>query len=290
MCARPGFLRVVHEKALCVARSLLTDDLDRVLVRSNGAVGTQAIEDTANDVGRLGDEPRVVLEARVRDVVRNADREVVPRRCRREIVEHALDHRRGELLGREAVAPADDSRHLEAALVGHRLGERRHHVLIEGLAGRTGFLGSIEHRDRLGGAGNSVQQMTRRKRPEQVDLHDAQLRAAAIQVRRWSPDGLDARAHEHDHVLGVGGAEILEQPVPASGQSGESIHRRLDDRRDHRVEGVRSSPAPGSRRPDPVRRRARRAGPDPELARDVRTPARHRSWPSRRRRRGPRSC
>ena len=35
-------------------------------------------------------------------------------------------------------------------------------------------------------------------------------------------DGLDARAHEDDHVLGVGDA-VLEQPVVASGQGGESI-------------------------------------------------------------------
>ena len=48
-------------------------------------------------------------------------------------------------------------------------------------------------------------------------------------------------------MLGVGGAEILEQPVVASGQRGESIHRALDDRRDHRVEGVRSLD-PGRRR------------------------------------------
>ena len=67
--------------------------------------------------------------------------------------------------------------------------------------------------------------MTRRKRPEQVHLHDAQLRPAAIQVVDGLLHGLDARAHEHDHVLGVGGAEILEQPVVASGQRGESIHR-----------------------------------------------------------------
>ena len=55
-----------HEKALRVARSLLADDLDRVLVRSNGAVGAEAIENAADDVGRLGDEPgsysRLVFE------------------------------------------------------------------------------------------------------------------------------------------------------------------------------------------------------------------------------------
>ena len=73
-----------------------------------------------------------------------------------------------------------------------------------------------------------------------MHLDYAQLRPAAIEVLDGLSDGLDARAHEHDHVLGVGGAKILEQPVVASGQSGESIHRALDDRRDHRVKGVRS--------------------------------------------------
>ena len=77
----------------------------------------------------------------------------------REIVEHRLHHRRRELLRREPVAPADDPRHLAAALVGHRLGEGGDHVLIERLAGRTGFLGAIEHRDRLDRGGNGVEQL-----------------------------------------------------------------------------------------------------------------------------------
>ena len=36
----------------------------------------------------------------------------------------------------------------------------------------------------------------------------------------------------------VGGAEVVEQPVPAPGQRGESVHRRLDNGRNGRVERV----------------------------------------------------
>ena len=81
--------------------------------------------------------------------------------------------------------------------------------------------------------------MGRRERPEQVHLHDAQLRPAGVQVLDRLADRLGAGAHEHDHAVGVGGAEIVEQPVVPAGQRREPVHRRLDDRRDRRVERVR---------------------------------------------------
>src|SRR6478735_9413772 len=74
---RAGLLRVVDEEALRVARRLLTDDLDRVLVGADRTVGAQAIEDASNRVGWLGDECRIVLEARIRHVIRDPNREVV---------------------------------------------------------------------------------------------------------------------------------------------------------------------------------------------------------------------
>ena len=58
-----------YEEALRVARGLLPDDLDRVLVRTDGPVGAEAIENATDDVGRLGDEPGIVVEAGVRDIV-----------------------------------------------------------------------------------------------------------------------------------------------------------------------------------------------------------------------------
>ena len=76
---RAGLLRVVDEVALREERRLLADDLDRVLVRADGAVRPEPVEDRAHDLGILAAERRVVCEARVRHIVHDADREVVAR-------------------------------------------------------------------------------------------------------------------------------------------------------------------------------------------------------------------
>src|SRR5204862_7353218 len=56
---RAGLLAVVYEVALGVASRFLTDDLDGVLVRPDGAVGAEAVEDRAHGVRRLRREPGV---------------------------------------------------------------------------------------------------------------------------------------------------------------------------------------------------------------------------------------
>ena len=63
------------------------EDLDRVLVRPDGPVRAQAEEDRAGRVGRLDVERRVVVEARSRDVVDDADREAAPRSLGLQLVE-----------------------------------------------------------------------------------------------------------------------------------------------------------------------------------------------------------
>ena len=106
---RARLLRVVDEVALGVVRRLLADDLDRVLVGADRAVRAQAEEHAPRHVVRLDVQVAVVRQRRVRDVVDDADGEVVARRRPAQLVEHAVDHRRRELLRRQAVAAADDA-------------------------------------------------------------------------------------------------------------------------------------------------------------------------------------
>ena len=84
------------------------DDLDRVLVRADRAVGAKAVEQRAHDVVRLRSKIRIEGEAAVRDIVLDADGEMVLWRGLRQFVEHRFDHRRREFLRGQAVASADD--------------------------------------------------------------------------------------------------------------------------------------------------------------------------------------
>ena len=47
-----------------------------------------------------------------------------------------------------------------------------------------------------------------------------------------------ARAHQHDHPIGVGRAVVVDEVVLAAGQRGEAVHRRLHDVGHARVERV----------------------------------------------------
>ncbi len=53
---RAGLLGVIDEVALRVIGRLFADDLDRVLVRADRAVGTEAVEHRAHHIGRFGAE------------------------------------------------------------------------------------------------------------------------------------------------------------------------------------------------------------------------------------------
>ena len=168
---RAGLLRVVDEIALREQIGFLTDDLDRVLVRADGAVGAQTVEHRGRHIFRFGAERCVPWNRRVRHVVDDADREVMPGRLFRQLVEDRLHHRRREFLGAEPVAAADHEGKIATTedtvdtalgictrkrlslrvLRVHRGGEvlcqRGHHILIQRLADRAGFLRAIEHGD-----------------------------------------------------------------------------------------------------------------------------------------------
>ena len=81
--ARAGLLRVVDEVALHEAVGLFADDLDRVLVGTDGAVAAEAPEHGAHHAALVEPERRVDGEAGVGDVVVDADGEMILRRCTR---------------------------------------------------------------------------------------------------------------------------------------------------------------------------------------------------------------
>ena len=131
---------------------------------------------------------------------------MVNRRLRplaRELVEHAGDHARGELLRGQPVAAADHGRHRLARAVAVRLVERREHVEEQRLAERAGLLGAVEHRDAAHARRQRLRQLARRERPVEPHLRHAHPLAARLQERDRLARGLAARAHDHEHALGL---------------------------------------------------------------------------------------
>ena len=189
---RTRLLRVVDEIPLRVEVGTLSDDLDAVLVGAHRPVGAEPEEHGADHVVRLRRERVVDLERGVRDVIDDADREVVLRPILRELVEHGLGHRRVELLRGQAVASADHPRHHRTGAGRDALGERCDDVLVQGLARRPWLLRPVEHGDRPSGGRERSGERFCGERTEEPDVHDADLLATRDERVHGLLDGADA--------------------------------------------------------------------------------------------------
>ena len=250
---RAGLLRVVDEVPLRMHSLLGAEDLDRVLVRPDGPIGAQAEEDRAGGVRRLDVERRVVVEARSRDVVGDADREAATRPLGLQLGEDARDHAGSELLRRQPVAAPDDpGHHLELA-VGERIRHRRDRVEEERLPDRPRLLCPVEHGDAPHARRQRLDQSLCRKRTVEAELHDADALAAIGQARPPFPvrslrptPSRRRRGRPRDDPRsrpGCNGGRFVPRGPP-------SPPRR------HRGRGHRTgspSPAPGSRCPGSAR-------------------------------------
>ena len=157
------------------------------------------------------DEILVDRQRALGDVVVDAHGEVVEAGAV-QVVEDRLDHGRGELLGAEAVAAADDGQ----ALVGQGGG----HVHVQGLAQGARLLGAVEDGDLLHRLGQGVDQRFQGERPVEADLDQAELGPFLVQVLHGLFDGFAGRAHGDDDLVRLGMADVVEQVVGAAGLLG----------------------------------------------------------------------
>ena len=224
---RAGLLGVVDEVPLGVTPRVLAEDLDGVLVCPDGPVRAHPEEDGAERPRRLDVEGAVVREADAAHVVVDADREAGARPLGAQLGEDAGDHRRGQLLGGEPVAAADDAGHGLAGAGGERLREPAQHVEEERFAEGARFLGAIQHGDAARARRDGREQLGRRERAIEAQLHHADLLPLRNQVSRGLRGGLRAGSHGDDDALGVGGTVILDEAVVAPGPLGQRIHRLL---------------------------------------------------------------
>ena len=225
---RPGLARVVDEIALRMQVCLFADDLDAVLVGTDGAVGTQAIEHGLIGLQvHIGTEAPVPVQAQVGDVVVDTDGEGMLRLGLFQLVQHRLDHARGELLRGQAIA-APSYRYA----LGESLGMARHgglHVLVQGLAIGAGFLATIQHRHAPHRGRQGRQQGLRREGAEQAHLHQPDPFPPGLQMLHRLMGRGAARTHHHQHPLRLGMADIVEQLVTPAGPFAELPHGIADN-------------------------------------------------------------
>src|SRR6185369_15533869 len=151
---RAGLLRVVNKIALRIVGRFLANNLDRVLVRADRAVGSQAPEQCSHLSGGFSGEIRVVGQAVEGDVIFNTDAEMVLRLVLHHFIENTFDHGRGEFFRAQTIAPTDEPGHrgtriLRLSFTGGTPGPRftncRYHVLIEWFSGASRLLCAIQN-------------------------------------------------------------------------------------------------------------------------------------------------
>ncbi len=172
-----GLLRVEHEVALDELVRAVPDDLDRVLVRTNSAVGAQAEEHRSDRCMRHG-EVRVGVQREVGDVVHDADGEAALRLVAIELGEDPCHHRRRELLARQPVAAADEGLHGAAPVEHDAVHQGGGHVEVQRFGRRARFLAAVEDGDVLRGGGERGEEGLDRERPVQPHVEVADLLTA----------------------------------------------------------------------------------------------------------------
>src|SRR5215469_3524460 len=142
-----GLLGVVHEIALRVVSGSLPDNLNGIFVGTYGAIGPETVKQRTDGAQVFRGEFWIVAEAGVRDVVVDANGEMIFGFGLFELVENPLDHRRRELFRREAVAAPDNARDASRGILGIALHVNAEDILVERFAEAAGFLGAIENGD-----------------------------------------------------------------------------------------------------------------------------------------------
>ena len=220
-----GLLGVVLEVGLDVLVGVVADDLDGVLVRTDGAVAAEAPELALDGAGGSGVRGLLGLrQAEVGDVVDDADGELALGLVLLELLEDGEGGRRGRVLRAEAVTAADD---LDVGLAG--LIEGGDDVLVKGLADGAGLLGAVHDGDLLDGLGDHVDEALDGERAEQADLDEADLLAVGVQVVDDLLEDVAEGAHADDDTVGVGGAVVVEQAVIGAELLVDLAHILLDD-------------------------------------------------------------
>ncbi len=225
-----GLLGVVDKVGLNFVVGGVTDDLDRVLVGTDGTVRTEAVEHGSVAIeGNL--VTRIEWQAGAHNIIFETDDEVVLRLVLQHIVEDRLTHARVELEGAEAVATADDARIAfeVGQAIGHAFADRSTHGLVNRLADGARLFGTVENGDLLDALRHRLAELLDRERQEQAEFEQTDLLALGGHVGNQLFHRLNTGTLHNDDALCFRMADVIDQVVLAAGQLGELIHSPLHD-------------------------------------------------------------
>ncbi len=197
---------------------MVSDDLDGVLVRADGAVRTESVE-LALSGARLDDGNLTLDRERLEgDIVDDADGEAVLRLFGLEIIEDGHDLSRSGVLGRKTIAASDYERALLLAL------EEGLDIEVERLSERTGLLCAVEHRNPLDALRKNLEEVLLGEWTIEVDGDDTIVAALLGEVVDGLLGSFGNGTHGYDDVLRILGTVICEWTILPSGELADFAH------------------------------------------------------------------
>ena len=224
-----GLLGVVIKVCLCIHVGVVADDLDGVLVGTDGTVCAQTPELAADGAFGSGNDFLAGLKRQVGNVIDDAEGESLLGL----VVKDSDDLCRSGVLGTKAVASAVNRYGIELCAL-----ESLDDIQFKRFADGAGLLGPVENGDLLDGLGDNVDQSLLAERSVQTDLYETDLAALSIEVINSLFDGLADRAHGDDDLLGIGSAVIVEELVVCADLCIDLVHVFLDDSGHCIIDGV----------------------------------------------------
>jgi len=203
-----SLLGVVLEVSLYELVGVVTDDLDGVLVCTDGAVAAQTPELALDGAFCSGVGGDLLLKAQVGYVVNDTDGELMLGRILCQLLVNSKYGSGVGILGTQTVTAADDGNIILAGL-----SQSHNNILIQRLALRAGLLGAVQNRDLLCGCGNSSKQLFSAEGTEQTDLNKADLLAVGVQIVDNFLDNVVDGAHSNDDAVSVGRTVVVKQLI-----------------------------------------------------------------------------
>ena len=199
-----GLLRVIIKVRLRIHVGVVTDNLDGVLVCTDGTVCAETPELAVRRALRRRDEVCPGLKGEVGHIVHNADREALLLR----VLEDSDNVLRRRVLGTETVAARKDRNICKFGVA-----KCSDHIEVERLTDGTCLLGSVKHFDALHGLRKSLDQCLRAERTIQADLHKTDLLALLQQVIDGLLDRVVDGTHRDDNDFRILCAVVVEELI-----------------------------------------------------------------------------
>ncbi|GBE29119.1 hypothetical protein BMS3Bbin04_00128 [bacterium BMS3Bbin04] len=171
------------------------------------------------------------------DIINDTNGEVGTRLVSVEVIIYRLDHRRGELFRGQPVTATEDCRTLvevnqTIAVTGiNRLND----VHVERLATGARLFGAVEDADCLDRLRQCGEECFQRERAIEADVQHADLLTLLHHIFNSFQRSFNGGTHQHDDILSVFRAVILDEVILTSGQLGKLVHCFLNVSRDRIV-------------------------------------------------------